>query len=47
VEACKTFRSTVLLMDNFLRHALITETSDRVLKYIGHPVKKDILETVG
>ncbi len=29
------------LMDNFLRHALITGTSDRVLKYMGHPVKKD------
>lgn len=29
------------LMDNFLRHALITGTGDRVLKYMGHPVKKD------
>jgi len=28
-------------MDNFLRHALITGTSDRVLKYMGRPVKKD------
>lgn len=29
------------LMDSFLRHALITGTSDRVLKYMGKPVKKD------
>jgi hypothetical protein len=28
-------------MDNFLRHALISGTSDRVLKYMGRPVKKD------
>jgi len=28
-------------MDNFLRHALVTGTSDRVLKYMGCPVKKD------
>lgn len=27
------------LMDNFLRHALITGTSDRVLRYMGRPVK--------
>ena len=28
-------------MDNFLRHALASGTSDRVLKYMGRPVKKD------
>ncbi|MDP2788512.1 MAG: hypothetical protein Q8O46_00460 [bacterium] len=28
-------------MDNFLRHALISGTCDRVLKYMGRPVKKD------
>lgn len=28
-------------MDNFLRHALTTGTCDRVLKYMGRPVKKD------
>ena len=29
------------LMDNFLRHALITGNSERVLKYMGRPVKKN------
>ena len=29
------------LMEDFLRHALMTGTSDRVLKYMGRPVNKD------
>jgi len=29
------------LMNNLLNHAIITGTCDRVLKYMGHPVKKD------
>lgn len=29
------------LMNNLLHHAIITGQCDRVLKYMGHPVKKD------
>lgn len=29
------------LMERFVRHAIMTGTYDRVLKYMGHPVRKD------
>lgn len=34
-------QSLTPLMENLLRHAMITGTYDRVLKYMGRPVKKD------
>ncbi|KNY26099.1 hypothetical protein [Pseudobacteroides cellulosolvens] len=34
-------RSLAPLMENLLRHSIITGTYDRVLKYMGHPVRKD------
>jgi hypothetical protein len=34
-------QSLTPIMENLLRHALITGTSERVLKYMGRPVKKD------